>query len=169
MSPYANTDAIIPVKETNGLTANGTGYHAFILDIDQNRLVAARPGASGSGLINVANGGVVWATVANDMMFMHVTSGSTAYAFGTPNTAIGLRYGPATGSFRANCYTSGTPLYAYNTAGTSTIWRNTTLNSCVKFDGKYWVPPLIGVVGWSQLKMDTLYVPGNGSQFLRIY
>jgi hypothetical protein len=160
MAPYANCDTII-VGEQEQYNSNISGYYVMAYDQSLSRAVTVQLTTSGS-TVNVSNSQTFMISRAGDLIFMSCTA-----SFGTPNTTNSIKYAPTIGSFRANAIVTGSSNYA-NPAG-GLLWKNATLNSCTKFDGKYWLPSWLNNVGWSEFKKDIIYVPGDGSKFLRVY
>lgn len=163
VNPYANSDVIITNPDQH--LANSGGYSTMVFDRDQSRTIAVVNSAS-PGYANVANVNVSWVARANDLIFMSYYF-TNSRPFGTPNTMNSLKYASTIGTFVRDAVSTGSVHAPYQSS--TLYWKNYTIQSCTKFDGKYYLPSMLNGVGWSQFKKDIIYVPGDGTQFLRIY
>jgi hypothetical protein len=158
-NPYANSDVIIVGDQEQ--YGNTQGYYAMAFDWAQVRAVTIQVQASG-GTVNVSNSQIFGIARAGDLIFACCIA-----SFGTPNTTNSIKYSAAIASFRSNAITTGSSNYA--NPSSQMLWKNYTINSCTKFDGKYWLFSWLNSIGWSEFKKDILYIPGDGSKFLRVY
>lgn len=112
-----------------------------------------------------------WTAQANDLIFISGSTASvTSFSFGTPNTYLSVKYSSTISNFLSQSISTGHTYSQYNT-GTrfNAPWRNMTMKSCTEWDGKYWLPPTTQLYGWSEFKRDMIYIPGDGTEFVRIY
>lgn len=160
-----NTSTI--AVHSNTILRSGNSNNVVVFDMVGAKAFIVSPNSYKANLS--ANQGGTYcqgAYTCGDLVFVEDYVGSFGNSYGSPSVRLAMHYLDTLDRFRTNCIVTGLNGYA---TGTSLRHRNLLTTSLKKYDDKYWLPPNYGGhCGWSQYKKDYIYIPGDGTQFLRI-